>query len=156
MFGAYYAKLLRDKTAASQQREVAQASDIEKTYRALCVVTGNRELPPVGVVIRHYLEVSKRAPKTFHDDDEEGEHQECLLRIKRISNVVDDLTAHQREVLDLPSEASGVFEVEIELLTGRTHQIRGQFMKLGFPIAGDRLYGGGSRVWEAGDEEELR
>lgn len=37
-----------------------------------------------------------------------------------------------------------VAQVEVELLTGRTHQIRGQMAKLGFPLVGDKLYGGGS------------
>jgi len=32
-------------------------------------------------------------------------------------------------------------ELEIELHTGRTHQIRGQLAELGFPIVGDPLYG---------------
>jgi len=31
--------------------------------------------------------------------------------------------------------------VEIELLTGRKHQIRAQFSNLGHPVAGDKLYG---------------
>lgn len=32
--------------------------------------------------------------------------------------------------------------VEIHLLTGRTHQIRAHFAALGYPLAGDALYGG--------------
>lgn len=35
-----------------------------------------------------------------------------------------------------------VVEVEVELLTGRTHQIRGQLAALGFPLCGDSMYGG--------------
>lgn len=35
-----------------------------------------------------------------------------------------------------------VVEVEVELLTGRTHQIRGQLSSLGFPLCGDVMYGG--------------
>ena len=37
-----------------------------------------------------------------------------------------------------------ISEFEIELLTGRTHQIRGQLAAVGCPIIGDPLYGGGS------------
>lgn len=33
-------------------------------------------------------------------------------------------------------------EVEVELLTGRTHQIRGQLSAEGFPLVGDAQYGG--------------
>ncbi|MGN0162159.1 MAG: pseudouridine synthase, partial [Candidatus Ornithomonoglobus sp.] len=32
--------------------------------------------------------------------------------------------------------------VEIELHTGRTHQIRAQFSAAGYPLAGDTKYGG--------------
>lgn len=37
-------------------------------------------------------------------------------------------------------------QVEVELLTGRTHQIRGQLGALGCPIVGDPLYGGGGEI----------
>jgi 23S rRNA-/tRNA-specific pseudouridylate synthase len=35
-----------------------------------------------------------------------------------------------------------IAELEIELLTGRTHQIRGQLAAEGFPLVGDVQYGG--------------
>ncbi|CAN0508700.1 unnamed protein product, partial [Scytosiphon promiscuus] len=35
-------------------------------------------------------------------------------------------------------------EVQVELLTGRTHQIRGQLAAEGCPIYGDLLYGSAS------------
>ena len=35
--------------------------------------------------------------------------------------------------------------VEVELLTGRTHQIRAHFADQGFPLLGDQLYGGARR-----------
>jgi 23S rRNA pseudouridine1911/1915/1917 synthase len=35
--------------------------------------------------------------------------------------------------------------VEVELLTGRTHQIRAHFADAGFPLLGDELYGGRRR-----------
>jgi Janus/Ocnus family (Ocnus) len=35
-----------------------------------------------------------------------------------------------------------VAEVQVSLITGRTHQIRGQLSELGFPIVGDEQYGG--------------
>lgn len=37
-------------------------------------------------------------------------------------------------------------ELEIELFTGKTHQIRAQMDKLGFPLVGDIKYAGGEKV----------
>ena len=41
--------------------------------------------------------------------------------------------------------AEGAALVEVELLTGRTHQIRAHFADAGFPLVGDALYGGRKR-----------
>ncbi len=46
------------------------------------------------------------------------------------------------EVLSVENiEDTAVSEVKVELLTGRTHQIRVQFASRGMPIVGDRRYG---------------
>lgn len=55
-----------------------------------------------------------------------------------------------------PAEELGVkyvMELEIEDLTGRPHQIRGQLAALGVPLVGDALYGGG--VCETGAHRHL-
>ena len=39
-------------------------------------------------------------------------------------------------------QKNGYSLVSVELHTGRTHQIRSQFAHIGFPLAGDRKYGG--------------
>lgn len=44
--------------------------------------------------------------------------------------------------MSIPEQCVGVVEVEVELLTGRTHQIRGQLSAEGFPLVGDVPYGG--------------
>jgi hypothetical protein len=42
----------------------------------------------------------------------------------------------------VPPNCVAVVEVHVELLTGRTHQIRGQFTTEGYPLVGDAQYGG--------------
>lgn len=45
---------------------------------------------------------------------------------------------------------------EVDLLTGRTHQIRAHFSYMGNPIAGDELYGGQKRSLECTTSDEVR
>ena len=42
--------------------------------------------------------------------------------------------------------AGGLALVQARPLTGRSHQVRVHLAELGFPVAGDRLYGGGGRI----------
>lgn len=44
----------------------------------------------------------------------------------------------------------------VDLLTGRTHQIRAHFSYMGNPIAGDELYGGQKRAVESAASEEVK
>lgn len=43
-------------------------------------------------------------------------------------------------------------ELEIELFTGKTHQIRAQMEKLGFPLVGDVKYAGGENKFKTGGQ----
>lgn len=47
------------------------------------------------------------------------------------------------------SHNDGESVVEIELHTGRTHQIRAQFSEFGYPLVGDTKYGGGTGFRQA-------
>lgn len=115
-----------------------------------------------GTIMRHYLEPSIRAPKRFvkqPPEDAEGNWAESLLKIRSAGNVY-ALVGNQagRDLARalwyspearveatgerIPTNCQGVVEVEIELLTGRTHQIRGQLSAMGFSLVGDAQYGG--------------
>ena len=120
-------------------------------------------------IMRHYLEPSVRSPKRFvatlpehaktiaasaklHKKDAEAGWAECLMRIQRVGdvctlrgntaseNLAQELWKSSQEVM--PPTAQAVVEVDIELLTGRTHQIRGQLAAEGYPLVGDVPYGG--------------
>jgi 23S rRNA pseudouridine1911/1915/1917 synthase len=89
---------------------------VKKRYRAL--VTSP---PEVGRHI-HYMEPVKHGPKTVVIDSR-PDWLECALRVVHVA------------------PAGPAFDVEIDLETGRTHQIRAQLSALGSPILGDKLYG---------------
>ena len=134
------------------------------------------------IIIRHFLQASGKAPKLFVDkipeDDADSKWYECLMEITNVGDPFplyatneDDKTPSLASELwpkvggsnnsRIPPTSKAVVEVHVSLLTGRTHQIRGQLSKLGFPIVGDEQYGGampleGSpRVEQHEQEEEL-
>ncbi|MBC7421282.1 MAG: RluA family pseudouridine synthase [Bdellovibrio sp.] len=90
---------------------------VEKKYVAL--VETNQVLPEKVI---HYMEPSPRAPKKVSAVATEG-WAFCELHILNQKKAIDDTW------------------VKIDLLTGRTHQIRAQLSQLLAPIKGDRLYG---------------
>jgi phosphohistidine phosphatase len=114
----------------------------------------------VNTTIRHYLEPSDRAPKRFESElppmEKDGEENnnnrkewlECLLQITNISSIYPIPTDQHPLAKQLwtstlmPPSTKAVCEVSIQLETGRTHQIRGQLSKLGYPLVGDEQYGG--------------
>ncbi|NGX39905.1 MAG: Ribosomal large subunit pseudouridine synthase D [Chlamydiae bacterium] len=108
--------LLAAKTIASHQKLTAQfsARSVKKHYLAIC-----SSKPPEGEfsapLRRHPI---KRKQMTVHP---EGKEAISAFRV----------LAH-KENLSL---------VEIELITGRTHQIRAHLKKLNCPILGDPIYG---------------
>ena len=118
-----------------------------------------KRLASEGTVVRHYLEPSIRAPKRFapSNPDNNSTWLECLLRVVDVKYMVPTVGSRASERLadslwdgktgatgggGPPVDSGAAAEVEVELLTGRTHQIRGQMAALGFPLVGDVQYGG--------------
>lgn len=89
---------------------------VHKRYHALTKLA-----PPISRHL-HYMEPGERAPRRVGKEARPN-WAACELTIHSVS----------------PGEAG--FDVEIELHTGRTHQIRAQLSALGAPIVGDKLYG---------------
>jgi 23S rRNA pseudouridine1911/1915/1917 synthase len=70
--------------------------------------------------------------------DELGKPSLTVARVVRLFTVVDSCGWETREHVDMRRFSL----VELELKTGRTHQIRVHLSHLGWPIVGDDMYGG--------------
>lgn len=120
---------------------------VTKVYRVLTERAVPRGvLSESGGALTHYAEIGVRSKgrptrTVVHDRADgpggNGKRVVCKLRVLRCDGVA----------------GTGMYESEVVLLTGRTHQIRAQFAHIGCPVAGDPIYNGGSGEAE---EEEVR
>lgn len=77
--------------------------------------------------------------------EKEGHLEGYTSRTSKVTTVLQNSAPDTKSVsLDyrVLAEKNGHALVEIELHTGRTHQIRAQFSAAGYPLAGDTKYGG--------------
>lgn len=109
------------KTSKALERlnKMLREGSIHKTYWAL--VEGRPEKPADTLI--NFLRSDGRLNKTFVSTDKDPEAKESILNYKTIAN-------GDRYSL-----------LEINLLTGRKHQIRAQLSNIGHPIKGDLKYG---------------
>lgn len=119
--------LARTSKAAARLSRQFQSHEVDKFYLALC--EGAPMEPRAECV--HYLLHEESLKKTKVYDQPRPGAKKAVLRYRRLAS------NGTRSLL------------QVELLTGRKHQIRAQLSKVGLPILGDRKYasrGGGSEV----------
>ena len=109
----------RTSKAASRLSEQIRHLQMKKTYRA--TLTGRLNIHEG--TLRHYLWKDEKTNTVKVYDKPGRDAKESVL--------------HYRVV----AEAKGDSIVEIELVTGRPHQIRAQFAYIGHPLRGDGKYG---------------
>lgn len=93
--------------------------DVHKTYWA---ITANRPPGDEGT-LTHWLVRNEKQNKSYAYDKEVKGAKKAILNYKVIGN------------------SERYWLIEVELLTGRHHQIRCQLAKMGCPIKGDLKYG---------------
>ena len=109
-----------DKEIYERALEAFKARQLHKTYRAILC----KEPPRGERTLRAQLfKDAKRGVVRVSDQPSRGS-QEIVTRLKPI-----------RELRD------GLWEVELEPVTGRTHQLRAHMAHIGCPILGDDRYG---------------
>jgi len=105
---------------------------VRKHYRALVTT------PPAQGRHVHFMVPSERSPRMVMPAP--FPHAlECALTVTGVKPFVET------------SSSAPFFEVEIDLETGRTHQIRAQLAAMGSPIVGDFLYGSPDRFEISGN-----
>ncbi len=105
--------------ALTRLNEMLREREIKKTYWA---ITKNRPAKP-EMLLEHYLLRNEKQNKSYAYDKPVRDSKEATLSYR--------LLAH--------SDRYNLLEVELE--TGRHHQIRCQLAKIGCPIKGDLKYG---------------
>ncbi len=111
--------LARTSKAAARLSEAFRERRVQKLYWA--VVVGELS-EPMGT-LEHYLRKDERHRKVHVTHSSAPEAQLARLRFRALNS------------------SAGYKLLEIELETGRKHQIRVQLAKHGFPIIGDHKYG---------------
>ena len=111
--------LARNSQSASELSRQIREGEFQKTYlAALHGIPEEKE-----ALLRDLLLRDKQERKTYIVTEPGKGVQEALLRYQLLST------------------GEGLSKVSVELLTGRTHQIRAQFSGRGFPLVGDHKYG---------------
>lgn len=127
--------IAKNKAALADCVELFKNGLVTKRYRALVLGEPNAGEPAVGEdgtlykEVKGYLEKTRAGKVYIHDEKQPGDLD--IATKYRILKIFENAGPDGESVSDL----------ELELVTGRTHQIRAQFAHLGHPVIGDGNYG---------------
>lgn len=109
----------RTSKALERMNEIFRTREVRKTYLAIV----NDRPPNDEDTLTHYLKKNEKQNKTYVYDNEVRGSKQASLTYR------------------LTGRSERFFLLEIELHTGRHHQIRAQLASIGCPIKGDLKYG---------------
>ena len=111
--------LARTSKALSRLSEMFRTGEVKKTYWAIV-----KNMPPKSEdELVHYLVRNEKQNKSYAYDKEVPDSKKAILHYKLIG------------------KSDNYYLLEVDLKTGRHHQIRCQLAKIGCPIKGDLKYG---------------
>lgn len=99
--------------------EKIKCREIKKHY--LCMVQGH--VTPREATLTSYLQKNEMQNRVYISDTPRPGYKKCVTKYRTIA------------------KTSDATFLEIDLITGRTHQIRAQMAHIGHPLAGDGKYG---------------
>jgi 23S rRNA pseudouridine1911/1915/1917 synthase len=109
----------RTSKALERMNEIFRTREVRKTYIAVV----NERPPDDEAVLTHFLKKNEKQNKTYVFDNEVKGSKIASLSYR------------------LAGRSERYFLLEIELHSGRHHQIRAQLAKIGCPVKGDLKYG---------------
>ena len=109
----------RTSKALRRINELFRAREVKKTYLA---IIGERP-PEDEALLTHFLKKNEKQNRTYAYDSEVKGSQKATLSYR------------------LAGRSDRYFLLEVELHSGRHHQIRAQLAKIGCPVKGDLKYG---------------
>lgn len=137
--------------AASRLSEQIRVGDMTKKYLALCTNSsyGRPLRSPSWHTLIHYLQKNPHTNITSVSDNPKQDYKKSILKFK-IANDINSInyslfiinsdTKHKNQFQNT-IQNQNISQLEIKLLTGRSHQIRAQLSHIGLPILGDIKYG---------------
>lgn len=125
--------LAKTKRAAALLSKQFQNHEVKKVYQA---VVWNGGLPESNKLV-NYLCHEERSNRTRVVTRETPHAKKAVLMYRNLGEALLPIETYGLEV---SSELHTLTHVEVELQTGRTHQIRVQFSEIGHPIFGERRY----------------
>ncbi|MBO7139486.1 MAG: RluA family pseudouridine synthase [Prevotella sp.] len=113
----------RTSKALSRLNRMFANGEVHKTYWAITPIPNSQLLTPRSQLLTHWLTRNEQQNKSYAHDHEVPDSKKAQLRLSCIA------VGDRYQLL------------EVQLLTGRHHQIRCQLAAIGCPIKGDLKYG---------------
>lgn len=128
--------LAKTKEFCSFFHGMIREKQVKKLYLALAAE------PVPTRIISHYMRPVNLTPRLVSQEFIEGWHL-CQLEVLECREVPwpngDVVKTYRIEDCEWPSKKTA-YECKINLLTGKTHQVRAQLAAIGAPIVGDSMY----------------